>query len=77
MGVGSVGNYLMPYGECDTFLSIDAGVTWRMVRRGPHVYEFGAQGGIIVMMEDDFTDVLLYSLDLGRTWYLKFPHLMK
>lgn len=69
MGVGSVGEYLKPYEESDTFLSIDAGQTWKMVRRDAHKYEFGDQGSILVVVNDeDTTDVVRYSLDLGKSW---------
>ena len=69
MGVGSVGEYLKPYEECDTFLSVDGGDTWQMVRRDAHKYEFGDQGSILVAVNDeDITDSIIYSLDLGKSW---------
>lgn len=69
MGVGSIGGYLQSYEECDTFLSTDAGRTWRMVRMGAHKYEFGDQGSIIVAINDEeSTDTVSYSSDEGRTW---------
>ncbi|ORY88169.1 putative signal sequence binding protein [Leucosporidium creatinivorum] len=69
MGVGSVGDRLLPYDECDTFLSTDAGLTWRMVDDGANKYEFGDQGSLIVMVEDEEpTDTLKYSFDFGKTW---------
>ena len=46
MGVGNVGDTLLPYEDCDTFLSTDAGLTWKMVRKKAHKYEFGDQGSI-------------------------------
>ncbi|PPQ80721.1 hypothetical protein CVT25_001841 [Psilocybe cyanescens] len=69
MGVGSVGENLLPYAESDTFLSMDAGVTWRMVSKGAHKYEFGDLGSILVVVDDeDPTDEIKYSLDLGKSW---------
>lgn len=69
MGVGSVGQSLLPYEDCDTFLSTDAGMTWTMVRHDAHKYEFGDQGSILVVVNDeDGTDKVRYSLDLGKTW---------
>ncbi|TFK37398.1 vacuolar protein sorting/targeting protein 10 [Crucibulum laeve] len=69
MGVGSVGETLNSYEESDTFVSTDAGVTWTMVRRDAHKYEFGDQGSILVAINDEEgTDSLSYSLDLGKTW---------
>ncbi|KAF8894237.1 vacuolar protein sorting/targeting protein 10 [Gymnopilus junonius] len=69
MGVGSIGETLESYEDCDTFLSIDAGVSWTMVRRGAHKYEFGDLGSVLVVVDDEqVTDVVRYSLDLGKTW---------
>jgi hypothetical protein len=71
MGVGSVGEYLKGYSDCDTFLSTDAGVTWKMVSRNAHMFEFGDQGGIVVMINDEGpVDHIRYSLDFGKTWYV-------
>ncbi|WFD44584.1 vacuolar protein sorting/targeting protein PEP1 [Malassezia psittaci] len=69
MGVGNVGDSPRPYAECDTFLSEDAGKTWRMVARHPHKYEFGDQGGLLVMTEDkESVNEVKYSFNYGRTW---------
>lgn len=69
MGVGNVGESLGEYDEGDTFISSDAGLTWRMAREGAHKYEFGDQGSIIVMVSDeDKPDHVLYSYDFGVTW---------
>lgn len=69
MGVGSVGEVLKPYDDCDTFLSTDAGATWTMVARHPHKYEFGDQGGLLVLVPDTgATDVLRYSFNY-KTWH--------
>lgn len=69
MGVGSIGEYLMPYEECDTFVSTDAGQTWSMVAEGAHKYEFGDQGSILVAVDDEeATDDMRYSFDFGKTW---------
>ena len=77
IGVGSIGAQLAPYDESDTFLSTDAGLTWRMVQRKPHLYEFGDSGSIIVLVNDeDQTDHVLYSMDFGKTWYITQLHIM-
>ncbi|THH18907.1 hypothetical protein EUX98_g8876 [Antrodiella citrinella] len=69
MGVGSIGDHLLPYEDCDTFLSADNGVTWNMVRMDAHKYEFGDSGSVLVMMNDeDSTDTVVYSTDMGKTW---------
>ena len=85
MGVGSVGASLLPYGpsglalssslahswveDCDTFLSTDAGLTWNVVQEGAHKYEFGDQGSILVIADDEEpTDHVHYSYDGGASW---------
>ncbi|KDQ61974.1 hypothetical protein JAAARDRAFT_76825 [Jaapia argillacea MUCL 33604] len=69
MGVGSIGEYLRTYDECDTFLSTDTGVSWSMIRRDAHKYEFGDQGSILVVVNDEEgVDTIRYSTDLGRNW---------
>lgn len=70
MGVGSIGKQLSPYEDCDTFFSIDAGLTWHMARRQAHMYEFGDSGTIILAVNDEeMTDTVGYSTDFGTTWY--------
>ncbi|KAI5121770.1 hypothetical protein M0805_009581 [Coniferiporia weirii] len=69
LAVGSVGPYLKPYEDCDTFLSTDAGLRWTMVRKEAHKYEFGDKGSIMVLVQDeDGVDEVQYSSNLGRTW---------
>ncbi|THH18916.1 hypothetical protein EW146_g2149 [Bondarzewia mesenterica] len=69
MAVGSVGAYLQPYEECDTFLSTDAGVSWKMIQSSANKYEFGDQGSIMVVVNDeDVTDSVRYTTDLGKNW---------
>lgn len=72
MGVGSIGDHLEPYEESDTFLSDDAGLTWRMIRKDAHKYEFGDQGSIIVAINDEEgVDTLSYSTNMGKDWYVQ------
>lgn len=69
MGVGSVGPHLLPYDECETFLSTDAGLTWKMIQAGAHMYEFGDQGSVLVIVDDEeSTNHVHYSYDGGETW---------
>ncbi|KAG0144537.1 hypothetical protein CROQUDRAFT_108449 [Cronartium quercuum f. sp. fusiforme G11] len=69
MGVGSIGEKLLPYDESDTFLSIDGGLNWNLVAEGARKYEIGDQGGLIVMIDDEApTDQVEYSYDFGKTW---------
>lgn len=69
MGVGSVGSYLLPYTDCNLYISDDAGATWRMSRKDAHKYEWGDQGSILVAVYDeDTTDKLYYSFNRGQDW---------
>ncbi|KAI0738712.1 Oligoxyloglucan reducing end-specific cellobiohydrolase [Daedaleopsis nitida] len=69
MGVGSIGDYLKPYEECDTFLSTDSGITWKMIRRDANKYEFGDSGSILVTVNDEEgANSVSYSTDFGKTW---------
>ncbi|KAG0309339.1 vacuolar protein sorting/targeting protein PEP1 [Dissophora globulifera] len=71
MGVGNVGSYLLPWEECDTYLSEDGGLTWKAALEHPHKYEFGDMGGLIVAIRDDGVAVnfFQYSADRGQSWY--------
>ena len=68
MGVGNTGKHLGTYDEGDTYVSDDAGLTWTRALKGPHLYEFGDQGALIVAIEDEETDEIKYSLDHGRNF---------
>jgi len=69
MGVGNIGDRLKPYDDCDFYVSMDAGLTWSKARSGPHQYEFGDQGGILVAVKDeDRADTLYYSFNYGTDW---------
>jgi len=42
-----------------------------MVQEGAHKYEFGDQGSVLVIVDDEeATDHVHYSYDGGRTWYV-------
>ncbi|KAI8075104.1 hypothetical protein BC940DRAFT_363148 [Gongronella butleri] len=66
MGVGNVGPALLDYAQSDTFLTRDAGHTWTRIQQGEHLYEFGDQGSLLVLINDEGpTNELLYSWDQG------------
>jgi hypothetical protein len=69
MGVGNTGDRLKPYEDCDLYASTDAGLTWRKARDGPHQYEFGDQGGLLVAVpnHDEATE-FWYSFNYGEKW---------
>jgi hypothetical protein len=70
MGVGNVGASMNAYTESDTFLTRDGGHTWTMIQEGEHHYEFGDQGSILVLINNERpTKELLYSWDQGTTWH--------
>ncbi|KAL7269099.1 vacuolar protein sorting/targeting protein PEP1 [Rhizina undulata] len=69
MGVGSLGDRLDKYDECDLFVSDDAGLTWKLARKDAHKYEFGGSGSVIVAIYDeDTTNKIAYSLNHGKDW---------
>ncbi|KAJ1654422.1 vacuolar protein sorting/targeting protein PEP1 [Dispira simplex] len=69
VGVGNVGHHLLPYRDGDTFLTRDAGLTWKEIRKGAHLHEFGDHGSILVLVDDEEpTDHLWYSFDEGDTF---------
>ncbi|CAG8482587.1 1616_t:CDS:10 [Racocetra persica] len=69
IGVGNVGDYLSPYSDGDTFLTRDGGVTWTEVKKGAYMYGFGAQGSILVLVDDEApTNHIFYSFNEGKTW---------
>ena len=71
MGVGSIGDNLWNYEEGNTFLSTDGGLNWQIVHKGAYKYELPNLGSILVMVDDeDPTDPIQYSLDLGQTRYV-------
>lgn len=71
MGNGNTGDYLKDYKDADLYVSDDAGKTWTKALEGPHKYEFGDQGSIIVAVRaSDNADVseINYSLNHGVDW---------
>ncbi|RYP73745.1 hypothetical protein DL771_003458 [Monosporascus sp. 5C6A] len=73
MGNGNRGSHLKSYEESNLYVSDDAGRTWREGPKGPHKYEFGDQGSILLAVKDSYSeksdiDELRYSLDHGKEW---------
>ncbi|KKA30129.1 hypothetical protein TD95_002003 [Thielaviopsis punctulata] len=70
-GAGNVGPYLESLDKADTFMSLDGGITWRMVQKGIWTWDFGDQGSLLVLIQMGVkvkTNKLLYSIDEGATW---------
>jgi hypothetical protein len=71
LGVGNVGQTLTTVGEASTFMTTDAGVTWKEIKKGNYAWEFGDQGSIIVIVRrGEDVDHVYYSLDMGENWQL-------
>lgn len=69
LAVGNVGEHLLPYADSDTFLTRDGGFTWEEVHKDAHVWEYGDQGSILLLANDeDATDHVTYSLNEGLSW---------
>ncbi|GAP90511.1 putative vacuolar protein sorting targeting protein pep1 [Rosellinia necatrix] len=71
MGNGNRGKSLKDYWESSLYISDDAGKTWAKGPKGPHKYEFGDQGSILLAIQDSKeADVqeIKYSLDHGKKW---------
>ncbi|ETS86782.1 Vacuolar protein sorting/targeting protein 10 [Pestalotiopsis fici W106-1] len=81
MGNGNTGDYLEPYSKADLYVSDDAGRTWLKGLDGPHKYEFGDQGSILLAIpdskENDVSEIK-YSLNHGKEWSkVKLPKDLK
>lgn len=69
VAVGNVGKSLAPYVDSDTFLTRNGGFSWEEVHKDAHMWEFGDQGSILVLVNDEGpTDHVTYTLDEGLTW---------
>ncbi|KAI0404482.1 hypothetical protein F4802DRAFT_230783 [Xylaria palmicola] len=71
MGAGNLGKFLTGYWDSNLFISDDAGRSWIEGPKGPHKYEFGDQGSILLAVEDSkeaAVQEIKYSLDHGKSW---------
>lgn len=70
MGVGNVGKMLTGKADGNTFLTTDGGITWKEVKKGQYMWEYGDQGSIIVIVDVmGATNKVHYTLDEGGTWH--------
>ncbi len=72
ISTGNVGNVLSKEAsEVNTYISRDGGYTWEEVLQGPHIYEFGNFGALIVAAKESSvgqTDEVWFSRDVGKCW---------
>lgn len=70
LAVGNVGEYLTPLFDGNTFFTKDGGASWKEIKKGYYMWEYGDQGSIIVIVNGhDSTNTITYSLDEGDTWH--------
>jgi hypothetical protein len=69
-GVGNVGESLSENkDDASTFFSRDGGITWKEVKKGRYLWEYGDQGSVLVLVEElQPTRVVYFSLDEGESW---------
>lgn len=68
MGLGNVGAHLSHKKDASTFLTVDGGVSWKEIKKGAYMWEYGDRGSILVLVKDGKTNKLSYSLDNGDSW---------
>ncbi|KAF4336295.1 carboxypeptidase Y-sorting PEP1 precursor [Fusarium beomiforme] len=71
MGNGNTGAALGEFESSNLYVSDNAGVSWKKALDGPHKYEFGDTGGILVAVRDSLkedVDRVSFSLDYGENW---------
>jgi photosystem II stability/assembly factor-like uncharacterized protein len=69
MGVGNVGEHLTRKSEGSLFITADGGITWQAVKKGNYMWEYGDQGSIIVIVQEQVaTNIVYYSRDEGKNW---------
>lgn len=68
-GIGNMGPELGSSDDADLYVSTDSGLSWTRALTGPHIYEFGDQGNILLAARlGDRTNKMYYSLDRGSSW---------
>lgn len=68
-GIGNVGPILGDSKDADTFMTSDAGLNWKMVKKGSWTWSIGDQGSIVVLAQRNTkSKSVSYSLDQGDTW---------
>ncbi|KAH0559464.1 hypothetical protein GP486_004018 [Trichoglossum hirsutum] len=69
LAVGNFGEYLGDLKDSDTYITRDGGLSWNAFLNGPHIWEYGDQGSVILLVKENTpTNTFHYTLDEGRTW---------
>ena len=71
VAVGNVGEYLTEINDNTntyTFISGDAGKSWKVAKKGRFLWEYGDQGSLVVLVEQGATNFGYYTLDEGENW---------
>lgn len=71
LGNGNTGKSLGPFADANLYVSDNAGVNWKKALDGPHKYEFGDSGSILVAVKDSKKEdvkEISYSLNHGDDW---------
>jgi Sortilin, neurotensin receptor 3,/Sortilin, neurotensin receptor 3, C-terminal len=69
LAVGNIGETLGDYLSGDVFLSRDAGQSWHIVKKGPHIWAMSDNGGLLVLVDSTkHVTTLSYSWDFGSSW---------
>eukprot|EP00004_Rigifila_ramosa_P027818 TRINITY_DN9197_c0_g1_i1.p1 TRINITY_DN9197_c0_g1~~TRINITY_DN9197_c0_g1_i1.p1 ORF type:complete len:806 (-),score=145.71 TRINITY_DN9197_c0_g1_i1:13-2169(-) len=70
LATGNVGESLAnSESETNTYFSRNAGLTWAEVAKGPHIYEYGDHGALIVIAPlNSPTTQILYTWNQGIDW---------
>lgn len=51
LAIGSVGTHLDEK-DLNTYLTVDGGITWKEVQKGPYLFDISDLGGLIVLAKD-------------------------
>jgi len=68
VGVGSTSSQLVDYSSSQTYMTRNAGTSWKLLDPEPHLHEIGDHGSVIILVNDKKpVKEIKYTLDQGRT----------
>ena len=69
IAVGSIGEYLDEYEDCNMYITRNAGDSWIEIRKDPHLWAITNRGGLLVLInQSESITTLSYSWDFGTSW---------